>query len=433
MLNAKSAVMARLAVVVASVAIALVALPAVAQATNISQTTVNTLVSRAASSGGAVESVEAIETTAFAAEHLLNPHVTSKFPLSSGPVTLVEMHGDFIDGSAPIREQEPEPTGSVITYAVDSEGEIKGESCCTVDTSPSFATAGFAVEHMVPEGKAVISRAGHRTFHRGRARGYSGAAHRAGHHLAHAASWGAHGECEGKAEPENRHCYVGEEWDMSGKGESGKGEEVAGADTEQQNNYMWIPEWNSEGHEHFITNEEWVSLPLWNSKGEETRKWIETGIMGGDCGSSECLSWFYAYSEGPKKLHVIEDIWAIEPATWAYFGPQALGHGEWCIYIEPNWEVQYACVSGVGFSNYATGLQVGMEAAESQQPGSAAKSAVNYTAASNGERRTWNTGEPFKRGTTMCWSRFNGGGEHYGNINYWTYSGGGEGSGPPGC
>lgn len=151
------------------------------------------------------------------------------------------------------------------------------------------------------------------------------------------------------------HCYAIAEWAMSGTGNGG-GEEVKGLSSEIMTTAMSVPQWQSRD---FVDDEQWMTAP--------SGRWVEDGQTSGNAIDCCSLHWFYAYQNGVYNEYVAP--WTYEGWTWiSYTLSDPENNGSWC---EKIGAVQVACQGG--FSKYATLVQVGMEAADEQQPENAGK------------------------------------------------------------
>ena len=361
-------------------------------APRLSQAEVDALVATAQQSGP-VEAVEAAAGTIASAEGLVAPEAIGSSPAGSfgagapeadgpgSPASVVVMHGRFVDLHASVPYDAAAPSGSVMAFVVDSAGRTIGQY--VGDTDPRLARLG-AAEHMVPLGLgASASRAGRRTFRRGRAR-------------ARAATWG--NNCKAESYPVNHHCYMIAVWHMEG------GEEVEGTESEQDTTNMDVPTWASGD---FVTDEEWA-----NFTGSE--RWAEIGQQGGH-GVSCCeVWWFYAMSSGPHQFWTSGRIWQIPPGQYANYGMKSIGNGNWCFTIGPTWETTYACHGG--FDTYSKELEVGMEVGAEAKPVNSGSDYVNATW-TDGSIHTWNKAFAYVNTPGLCYSH---NGPYPGNINYGT-------------
>jgi hypothetical protein len=158
----------------------------------------------------------------------------------------------------------------------------------------------------------------------------------------------------------NQHCYAIASWLMSGTGNGG-GEEVKGMGAEIATTGMNVPQWENGD---FVTNEEWMSEPRgwWEEDGQIAgyNLWTEEGREVNCCS----LHWFYASDLNGFLVYV---------APWTYPGWTYINYhindpgndGRWCSTIG-SVEVGESCRSG--FTKYATAIELGMEAADEQQP-----------------------------------------------------------------
>ena len=134
-------------------------------------------------------------------------------------------------------------------------------------------------------------------------------------------------------------------------------------------------------------------------------------------GGSGCcnLMWFYAFSFGPENLHVYPE-WEVTFNTWPHYGMESLldGKGGWCITIGEKWQEIWACYDGM--ETYSQDLEVGMGAADEQEPSNSGKDLVNARHL-NGNYYNWNFAEKYKSTSSLCYSHY---GTAPGDINYWT-------------
>lgn len=192
------------------------------------------------------------------------------------------------------------------------------------------------------------------------------------------ATWGRH--CSAG---ENHHCYGIAEWAMTGSG-NGTGEEVKGISGEIATDIMSVPLWENGD---FITNEMWLNAP------EAEGGWAEDGqIAGYDYHTEEghevngsSLHPFYAYQENNG------------PGFSIYIYPGTVAAGSWQPYSEEDPSLNGYWCAGFGFGTaackggypeFATDVQVGMEAADERQPQNAGQDHIiaQYT---EGTWHTW--------------------------------------------
>ncbi len=163
------------------------------------------------------------------------------------------------------------------------------------------------------------------------------------------------------------HCYAVAEWPMTGSGNGG-GEEVKGISSEFYTTAMLVPEWQQGD---FVTNEQWMI--------GYNGRWVEDGQIAGYNSPTEegrevnydSLHWFYAYENtGNGSVPVYVAPWTYNGYEWRSYTLWDPGNnGTWCERIG---EPQVACQSG--FRKYATVAELGMEAADEQQPENGGKS-----------------------------------------------------------
>lgn len=181
------------------------------------------------------------------------------------------------------------------------------------------------------------------------------------------------------------HCYAVAEWSMSGSGEGG-GEEVKGVSSELETTSMHVPLWENGD---FITNEQWMV----DTRGD----WAEDGQIGGYNSATEegrevngtSLHWFYAYEEPYNGFGIFVAPWTYEgftPIQYTLWDPE--NNGWWCEKIEL---VQVSCQTS--FKKYATDIEVGMEAADEEQPENAGRVYTTGAQHLNGGWYNWNSAE----------------------------------------
>jgi hypothetical protein len=326
-----------------------------------------------------------VSTTQRDAEALLVPQQTT--PGQETPVTMVVMHGHFVDSNAAVRKGAHAPTGPTLTQLLGPAGEVLAEACCV--RSPALAALGSATRFL-PAGAMAGVASGHHFRRRARAR---------------AATWGRNGFCSKSAGYNgegNHHCYAIATWLMSG------GERVLGTQAEIDSTAMSVPEWETGS---FVTHEEWVDF---GTPREE--RWVEVGNMGGGGSPGSCcgVQWFYAASWGPNDFYSHQHIWNIPMNTYAFYAMEWVGGSRWCYMIGPDWEVTYACVEG--FQGYSTELQVGMEVADERMPSSSGSDYVNAEWTDH-SFHNWNFAEGSVSVPQLCYSH---NGPYPGNINFGT-------------
>ena len=276
-------------------------------------------------SNASAETVEPVVSVRHQAENIgsIESQSSSTAPLPTGSVRTVTFQGHFTDIHVPVPRGASAPSGTELTYRLNSQGQILEEELGGPEASQWPASA------------TVASR---RT---------GGMAHSAARrkHLAHAAAtW----KCRLGGE-ENEHCYALSIWNMH------PGEHVEGAealvDTELDDAY----EWESGA---FISNEIWLH---WNSGPQQ---WVETGSIVGDYASCCTIHPFVAYKIAGQSFKMLRNEGLVYSAN-QYYQYQISGQsddGHWCLYIGSS---QVTCpYFGTGYKS-ATLLEDGMEAAAS--------------------------------------------------------------------
>lgn len=180
------------------------------------------------------------------------------------------------------------------------------------------------------------------------------------------ASWGegAGGHC---AASEGHHCYVLEEWIMSGA------EKIEGASAYIETKSMSVPGWESGA---FVDNEMWLGF-------NGTEKYTEVGQTAGGNGFTlepeyvepNCcaLHAFWSYATSAKSFYDYAAPWTEPANTWNLYQISGQNHnGTWCDYFT---NTQAWCKAG--FPSWGTWIEVGGEYAAPYEPENRARSGVN--------------------------------------------------------
>jgi hypothetical protein len=180
---------------------------------------------------------------------------------------------------------------------------------------------------------------------------------------------------------EGHHCYAIAEWEMDGNG-YGSGEEVNGVVASMYTTAMVVPLFEQGD---FVNNETWMIGPGggWEETGQAAghNYYTEEGHNIND----DSLHYFYAWEIGPEKRYEqYITPWTVEGYEWhGYSVEDPERNGRWCVKFYTATE---ACEGT--FATYGTTVQVGMEAADEQQPENAGKD-ESLTEFTNGNWYPW--------------------------------------------
>jgi len=262
-------------------------------------------------------------------------------------IRTVRFHGHFIDGGFPVPRGRPAPSGTELTYKINSLGQVVEREL-----------GGPEVSQWRASKQAVAARRKER---------------------AHAAAtWKCH---LGGAEEE--HCYALSEWVMK-SGESVEGAEAI-VDTEQVDVYGW-----ESGA--FVDDEMWLS---WNSG---PNQWAEAGQTAGEYINCCTLHPFVAWKVAGQPYKIVLNQ-GLTYTTNQYYQYQISGQsadGHWCLYLG---ESQVACpYFGPEYAR-STQLEDGMEVAANTWQANNGTNQVNGWW--SGARRHWNFDKLYRE-TDTC-------------------------------
>jgi hypothetical protein len=340
--------------------------------------------------------VQDVRSNAYAADTALDPSFTStcgcadenaslRPKLEEAPVTLVVIHGAFVDTLAKVPEGEPAPEGTVMADIVNSSGRVA--STYVGETTPALATLG-PVQTVRAAKLASTIRLARRLIRTGsliqtRSLRTPLAKLKSVRQRAKAATW-AGGQCR---QATLYHCYVEARWTM------GKGEEVEGAIESQDTTIANVP-----GSEKgaFADQEEWV--------GFKAGQWLEEGQQAGEFKGCCQLWWFYARQYAAKEYQQ----WVDEPYVW----PVATGQENeymmkstnpnesiWCVYYPTN--TIDTCFGG-RFPIYDKhSLTAGDEIATEERPIISGQQIVIAEHLGKGEWYDWNSAA-YELGPELC-------------------------------
>lgn len=218
------------------------------------------------------------------------------------------------------------------------------------------------------------------------------------------ASWGegTGGHC---GPGEGHHCYVLEEWNMSGV------EKIEGASAYIETKQAYVPDWEAGG---FLDNEMWLGF-------NGTEAYTEVGQTAGGNGfklepenerfERNCCSLhaFWSYTYSPSNWYDYAAPWVEAANTWNLYQISGQNHnGTWCDYFT---ETQAWCKTG--FATWATWIEDGAEYATSTEPENRARSAVN--AWWEDKTHNWLHSETY-HDQKLCEKET----EYHGNFEWWT-------------
>jgi hypothetical protein len=309
---------------------------------------------------GTVESGEVVHAISVQARGLLSPGETIPAATESRPVSIVVLHGHFVDTLASVPHGYQAPTGSAMTFTIGEDGHVLETG--VTNKAPQLSTLGVVAP--VPTSSVASAARAHVASRR-----VDVVRKHAGAH-AHAATWGSNCKVA-----EAHHCYGIAEWAMTGS------EQVEGDGFVVDTTTAEEPGWESG---QFVDHETWAS---WKSSGE----WVEIGQEAGNFKACCTMYPFWAYKNGEGyKQHT--EYGGISMNQWNSYTMLRGGTDEWCFYFPGSWKV--GCVGDLT-SNYANDLQDGVEMASEAEPPNAGSAETDYSAV-GGEVRAWNKATRFK-------------------------------------
>ena len=356
--------------------LAVLALPAAAQANNLPSTAMAAALQRAESAGVPSPSIEASETTLGAVKAaaggaepkqalagLAEPAAPSFIVLHAGdPVTMVEMKGAFVLTMGRQPRGDRPPTGTYMTVGVQG-GHV------------TYLQLGNA-HHALPGNRLTVpvmaSVARRRTVR------------------AHAAWWG---KCN-----VSNHCYAQAAWPMYG------GEGVVGAQGNHASEGMSVPYWS---YGDFVGEAIWAGFP------QAGEYWIEVGQTAGNGYDCCNIHWYFAWQR--KGLGYQEYVY---PAGDRHadgvshpYDVFSEGNGAWCAQVD---SIVVGCTSGL--QTVAKSLAIGVETATESQPYNISRDETD--AWWGGTRHYWNK-QTIEVDGGQCWQQ-NPWFWHLGGIRSWT-------------
>jgi hypothetical protein len=324
---------------------------------------------------GTVSSLEAehSSSTLAAAEQIsgetqpASAALTTALAMTSTPVDVEVLHGQFVESNFPTPQGSPTPEGTVLELVTN---RLTGEVVASrLGDSTTTTLTGEVQRQSFKSTVAQIARLTHLRALVQRRRTRSHKSRRD----ARAANWGTENRC-GDEMPE--HCYAVARWVMEGGSEK-----VQGSQFKVLLREAGVPS----GGEAFVDEEEWVEA----ANGQEgAGGWAEAGVI--QELDRHALYSFWAYKSGKGALvKFIGPPYTgeVNAGEFVNFALMASGNQVWCLYAGPNWEIQVYCMN-TGFT-YSTRLTDGSEMATNTMPEVAGTAESNYEAL-NGELRNWN-------------------------------------------
>jgi hypothetical protein len=219
------------------------------------------------------------------------------------------------------------------------------------------------------------------------------------------ASWGE--GLEGHCGPGNaHHCYVVEEWVMSGV------EKIEGASAYIETKSANVADWSTNGG--FLDNEMWLGF-------NGTEKYTEVGQTAGGNGfilepenelfERNCCSLhaFWSYAIAANNWYDYAAPWTEPGSTWNLYQISGQSHnGTWCDYFTTT---QAWCKAG--FPTWGTWIEVGAEYASASEPENRARSGVN--AWWEGTAHNWQHSEEY-HALKLCQKPT----AYHGDFEWWT-------------